>query len=58
MSFLMSLLFNVIGGAMIGCGLWAFIEDTLNFKTMMVLGVGCIILLLVEIKDGIKEPGI
>jgi|GEM_PF-5784604 hypothetical protein len=54
----MSLLFNVIGGAMIGCGLWAFIEDTLNFKTMMVLGVGCIILLLVEIKDGIKEPGI
>jgi hypothetical protein len=51
----MSLLFNFIGGAMVGCGLWALVMSEANFKTMVMLGMGCVVILLVDIKDRIKE---
>ena len=63
MSFLIDLLFKIlfrfIGGVMIGSGSYVFFTDEVNFfKSMMVMGVGCIILSLEDIKDRIKEPEI
>ena len=44
---------------MIGSGSYVFFTDEVNFfKSMMVMGVGCIILSLEDIKDRIKEPEI
>lgn len=61
MNFLFSLLINFlsyfIGSAMVVSGLINFFDDT-TFKAIITLGMGCIILLLVEIKDKdhVQEP--
>ncbi|CZH63778.1 hypothetical protein SCO11_09660 [Legionella pneumophila serogroup 1] len=55
MSFLIGLLSNFIGGGMIGAGILGLIDGGKELNILMALGLGAIILLLVEIKDKIVD---